>query len=420
MDKRRVVRRLLTAQGVNGFGDGLWFSIWAIYLTRIRDIPAANMGLAMGIGGVIGLLAAVPIGVMAERRGPREVLGTVIVLRGLIMIAYVFVGGFWSLLLVTSFFSAVQSSAVGVRVTLVYGLMEPDSRLRVLAQGRVVQHITYAAGAGIAILVLASDRQTVFVAAVLVDALALLLTGALTMLVPSVPPVPHDRQHSGTRALRDLPYVAIMGSTALLSLCWALLSSGLPLWIAEDTRAPLWTAGLAVVVSSAAIAVFQVRISRRSVRIAGAVRSSRISATALAVCCVVFAAAAWTRSPVIATTVIILGMGAHIVGELYYVSSRWGLSLGLMAKNAEGQYQGVTAGTEAAAVAMGPALVTSLVVGLSEVGWVILAALFLLSAVPVGALGRRAARDGFRVGHQEPEEPRDVGPAEVPAGPATP
>ncbi|MFD3328031.1 MFS transporter [Streptomyces sp. NPDC058701] len=396
MDKRRIVRRLLTAQGVNGFGDGLWFSIWAIYLTQIRHIPAGSMGLAMGIGGLVGLLAAVPIGVAAERRGPREVLCTVIVLRGLAMIAYVFVGGFWSLLLVTTLFSAVQSSGVGVRVTLVYGLMPAEDRVKVLAQGRVVQHIAYAAGAGGAMLVLASGQPSVFVVAVLVDALALLATAALTMIVPSVPPVPRERRRSGTQALRDVPYVSIMSTTALLSLCWALLATGLPLWIAQGTRAPLWTAGLAVVVSSVAIALFQVRVSQRSVEIPAAVRATRISALALAACCLIFAAVSWARSPLLATCVIIGGMAAHVVGELYYVSSRWGLSLGLMAKNAEGQYQGVTASTEAAVVAMGPALVTSLVTGLSEIGWVILAGLFVLSAAPVKALTRRATRDTFR------------------------
>jgi hypothetical protein len=411
VQKRQVVRRLLAGQGVTGFGDGLWFSIWAIYLTEIRHIPAGDMGLGMGIGGALGLLAAVPIGVLAERRGPREVLGAVILLRGLAMVAYVFVGGFWSLLLVTAFFSAVQSSGSGVRVTLVYRLMPSESQLRVLAQSRVVQHIAYALGAGAATLVLASDRRPVFVAAVLVNALTLAVTAALTMLVPSVPPVPRERQRSGTQALRDLPYVAIMGSTALLSLCWALLASGLPLWIARDTRAPLWTAGLAVVVSSAAIAVFQVRVSGRAVAVPAAVRSSRISALALAGCCLVFAAAAWPHSPVLATAVIIAGMAAHIVGELYYVSSRWELSLGLMAKNAEGQYQGVAAGTEAAAVAMGPALVTALVTGLHGTGWLALAGLFVLCALPVGALSRRAVRDGFRAVTADQRE------AEVPQSP---
>jgi hypothetical protein len=397
MKKRGTVPLLLSGQAVNGFGDGLWFSVWAIFFTRIQHIPAESMGLAIGIGGVAGFLAAMPVGTAADRHGPREVLVAVIALRGLASIAYIFAGDFWSLLVVSCCYSAVQSSGVGVRVSLVYQLLGKEQQLRVLAQGRVVQHIAYAAGAGVAMLVLADGSRFVFVASILVNAATFFVTAVLMLALPSVPSVPADRQRSGTEVLRDLPYVGLMSTTALLALCWALLSSGLPLWIAEGTEAPLWTAGLAVALSSLAIALFQVRVSRQAVNIPRSVRASRVSACALAGCCLVFAAAAWAHQPLLATLVIVVGMGAHIVGELYYVSSRWGLSLGFMVKEAEGQYQGLTAGTEAGTTALGPALVTSLVSGLREVGWVVLALLFLLSAAPVGSLSRRALRDSRRV-----------------------
>ncbi|MGW3558876.1 MFS transporter [Streptomyces sp. NPDC000963] len=397
MKKRATVPLLLGGQAVNGFGDGLWFSIWAIYFTRIQHIPAESMGLAIGIGGVAGFLAAIPVGTAADRRGPREVLFLIVLLRGTASAAYIFVDGFWSLLLVSCCYSAVQSSGVGVRVSLVYQLMDKDNSLRVLAQGRVVQHIAYAAGAGAAMLVLADGGRSVFVASILVNAVTFAVAAVLTLALPHVPATPVERRQKGTAVLRDLPYVGLMSTTALLSLCWPLLSSGLPLWIAEGTEAPLWTAGLAVAVSSLAIALFQVRVTRQAVDIPRSVRSNRISALALACCCLVFAAAAWAGSPLLATLVIVLGMGAHVVGELFYVSSRWGLSLGFMVKEAEGQYQGLTASTESGATALGPALVTALVSGAREAGWLVLGALLLLSTVPVGALSRRAERDPRRV-----------------------
>ncbi|MGA4844836.1 MFS transporter [Streptomyces sp. G5(2025)] len=397
MSKRGIVLRLLAGQGVNGFGDGLWFSIWAIFFTRVQDIPAESMGLAIGIGGVAGFLAAVPVGTAADRYGPREVLVVVIALRGLASVAYIFAGDFWSLLIVSCCYSAVQSSGVGVRVSLVYQLLDKDDRLRVLAQGRVVQHIAYAAGAGVAMLVLADGRHWVFIASILVNASTFLVTAVLMLTLPSVAPTPVERQHSGTAVLRDLPYLSLMSVTSLLALCWALLSSGLPLWIMEGTSAPLWTVGLAVAVSSLAIALFQVRVTRQAVNIPRSVRASRISALALAACCVIFAMAAWAHHPLLATLIILTGMGAHIIGELYFVSSRWGLSLGFMVKEAEGQYQGLTAATESGTTALGPALVTALVSGLRETGWVLLGVLFLLSAAPVGPLARWAGRDPRRV-----------------------
>jgi hypothetical protein len=404
MKKRGVVPLLLAGQAVNGLGDGLWFSVWAIFFTRVQHIPAESMGLAIGIGGVAGFLAAIPVGNAADRHGPREVLVTVIALRGVASVAYIFAGDFWSLLLVSCCYSAVQSSGVGVRVSLIYQLLPKDARLRVLAQGRVVQHIAYAAGAGVAMLVLADGSRFAFIVSILVNAATFFVTAVLMLALPSVPAVPAERQRSGTEVLRDLPYLGLMSTTALLALCWALLSSGLPLWIAEGTEAPLWTAGLAVALSSLAIALFQVRVSRQAVDIPRSVRASRVSAVALAVCCLLFAAAAWARQPLLATLVIVAGMAAHIVGELYYVSSRWGLSLGFMVKEAEGQYQGLTAGTEAGTTALGPALVTSLVSGLREAGWAVLALLFLLSAVPVGRLSRLAQRDPRRVAWAERKE----------------
>jgi len=409
MSQRAIVVRLLTAQGVNGFGDGLWFSIWAIFFTRIQGVPAEQMGLAVGLGGAIGLLAATPAGVLADRRGPREVLGTVIVLRGLAMASYALVGGFWSLLLVTICFTAVQSSGAGIRVSLVYGLMPTEARLRVLAQSRVVQHIAYAAGAGVAAVVLSVDQKWIFVAAVLLNATTFLATAFITVQVPHVPPVPVERRRGSTQAIRDLPYVSIMMSTAVLAFCWAMLSSGLPLWIAAHTSAGTWTAALAVALSSIFIALFQVQVAKQGNGIPRAVRSARVSGAALALSCVVFALAAWPTSSVAATVIIVLGVGAHVLGELYYVSSRWALSLGLMARDAEGQYQGVQASTEAIAVALGPAVVTTLVIGLAGTGWLILGAILALAVAPTRVLADWAMRNKDRVAAVEAASAQPVG-----------
>ena len=203
------------------------------------------------------------------------------------------------------------------------------------------------------------------------------------------------REVEGVRVLAealDLPFVALMSSTALLALCWALLSSGLPLWLQRHSVAPVWLAPLAVLAGSLLIALFQVRVSRQGERLVGAVRSSWRSSGALALCCVFFAAAAWPSSVWLAALVVVLGTGLHVVGELYYVAARWGMSLKLMAKGAEGQYQAVAATTEGAVVALGPALVTTLVTGAHAVGWMVLALLFVACSAPVASLCRAMLR----------------------------
>ncbi|MBP8532529.1 hypothetical protein [Streptomyces sp. MK37H] len=129
-------------------------------------------------------------------------------------------------------------------------------------------------------------------------------------------PVPVARRGPGTRAVRDVPFLALMSTTALLSLCRPLLSSGLPLWLQYRTAAPVWLAPVTVVVSSRFIALYQVRVTRQGESLRGAVRSTRKAAAALGVCCMLFAAAAWPAHAPLASPVVLAGRAAHIPGEL--------------------------------------------------------------------------------------------------------
>jgi len=83
---------------------------------------------------------------------------------------------------------------------------------------------------------------------------------------------------------------------------------------------------------------------------------------------------------------LLLAGAVHVVGELLFVASSWGLSIALMPPNAPGQYQGMFATGEAAALMAAPALITLLVVTWGQPGWLVLATIFLLataSAIPV-------------------------------------
>ncbi|MFF9899335.1 MFS transporter [Streptomyces longispororuber] len=388
--ERGVVRKLLYSEAVSAFGGGLWFSMWAVYLTSVKGIPAASMGLAMGLGGGVGLLAAVPVGALADRRGARQVFVAVSVARGLLVLLFLTTSGFWSLLGAAALFTAAETSGRGVKVTLVYLLMPDDRRLTVLAQARVVQHITYAAGAGAAAWVLSTDTAGPYYAALAVVALAAFLSALVLIGLPYTAPVPASRRSPGTKAVRDIPFLTLMSTTALLSLCWPLLSSGLPLWLQYRTAAPVWLAPVTVVVSSLFIALYQVRVTRQGKSLRGAVRSTRKAGLALAVCCMLFAAAAWPSGALLASLFILAGLAAHVYGELHYVASRWGLSLRLMRRDAEGEYQGLAASTEGAVATVGPALITTLVTGALVGGWAVLAVVFVAAAVPTPALCRRA------------------------------
>ena len=59
---------------VNTFGFGLVVTSLVLYFTRVVHLGSLQVGLGLTISGLIGLVAGVPVGVLADRHGPRTVV----------------------------------------------------------------------------------------------------------------------------------------------------------------------------------------------------------------------------------------------------------------------------------------------------------------------------------------------------------
>jgi hypothetical protein len=213
---------------------------------------------------------------------------------------------------------------------------------------------------------------------------------AYALLVASVPRVATARAAGRRlRVVHDRPYMTLAGLVGMLALCWAMLSSGLPLWVALHTDAPRFIPALIVALNSLAIAGFQVRVSRTMGSPRAAARGAALSGLALAAACGLFAVTAGTGG-VLAVALLLAGGAAHVAGELLFVAASWGLSIPLMPRDAAGEYQGVFASGEATALLAAPALMTTLVAGWGQPGWIVLAAVFLVPAAAAAPATRWA------------------------------
>ncbi|MGW5718450.1 MFS transporter [Amycolatopsis sp. NPDC003865] len=386
------MRSLLWGRGVSALGDGLWFTIWALYFTRILGLPVVTVGAGMAVASAVGMAAAVPLGAFADRAGPRAVLVAVTLVRAAAMAGYLAVDGTASFLAVTVPFTALATGGTAIRTALVTGLVaDPARRLRVLAQQRVAQHVGYAAGAGLGALVLTADAPWAYTLAIAGNALSFLVLAGTTLLVPAPAAVPAARRAGARAVLRDRPYLCVAGVTAVLSLCWAMLSAGLPLWLAGSTRLPLGLGGVVVVLSSVGIAVFQVPFARFGRTARQAARTAVVSGVVLAASCLLLATTAGGGGAA-AVTVVVLAAVLHVVGELSYVAANWGLSVRLMREEAKGAYQGASEAATATVQMVGPGVFTLAVGGLGALGWVLVAVVFLVAVAPLPRLTRWALR----------------------------
>ncbi|WP_410592445.1 MFS transporter [Amycolatopsis sp. lyj-23] len=394
------MRSLLWGRGVSALGDGLWFTIWALYLTRIAGLPPVTVGAGLAVASAVGMVAAVPLGAFADRAGARAVLVVLTLVRAVAMAGYLAVGGTWSFLAVTVPFTALATGGTAVRTALITGLVaEPAQRVRALAQQRVAQHVGYAAGAGLGALVLTADTRWAYTVAIAGNAVSFLVLAGATLLVPAPTRTPGTAERPATRVvLGDRPYLCVTAATAVLSLCWAMLSTGLPLWLSGRTHLPLGLGGVVVVISSVGIAVFQVPFARFARTAGQAARTAVVSGGVLAASCVLLATTSG-GSGTAAVAVVGLAALLHVAGELGYVAANWGLSVRLMREDAKGAYQGATEAATATVQMVGPGVFTLAIGGLGGAGWLVVAVVFLAAVAPVPALTRWAIRT------RQPAEP---------------
>jgi hypothetical protein len=379
------LRRLAAGTLASAVGNGAWYTSWALFLTRSVGLSPGQVGLGMTAAGVAGLACATPAGYLADRLGAREVYATLLGVQAAAALAYLAVGGMPAFVVVACIAEAARSGG-GARNALVLGLT--DEHLTALGALRSISHLGWAGGALAGAVIIGVDSRAGYVALLVLNAASYLAYAGLVLSVPRVGVAPRRR---GLRAVRHRPYVTLAGLVGVLALCWAMLSSGLPLWVALHTDAPRSISAVIVVLNSLAIALLQVRVSRVMVSAGAAARGAVLSGSVLAASCVLFALTAGGSGAAV-VALFLVAAAVHTAGELLFVVASWGLSIPLMPRGAAGEYQGVFATGEATALMAAPALMTTLVADWGQPGWLVLAAIFLLPALAAVPVTRWALR----------------------------
>lgn len=365
----------------SAIGSGLWFTIWALYLTRRIGLSDGQAGLALSIAGAVGFLVPAPLGRIADRCGSRDTYAILLAGEGLAVAGFLFCRTFAEVVVVAALTAACDQGKTGVRTALVAQLAPAAGRLSALASLRACSHAGDAIGAGLGAAVIGLGSGTAYSVGILVNALTYVVYALAVLRVPRVPPPATSRRRVPLQAFRDLPFVTLAALSGFLTLCWGLMSAGLPLWITGDTRAPHALSGVIILISSVAIAAFQVTFSRGVRTPSDASRAAWRSGISLAACCGLVALSAGPAA--LPATLLLLGAGvAHVVGELWFVAASWGLSVPLMRADRPAEYQGVFATGEALAIMLAPALMSGVIVPGGPTAWLVLGVAFAL----VGAL----------------------------------
>jgi MFS family permease len=397
----RFVTSLIPASGprriyafsvlVNIFGFGLIMTAIPLYATKIVHLSAARAGLGLTIAGLIGVAATIPIGDLADRRGPRGTVQAVMLVQAAAAICYLFVRNFTEFTVVATLdtlsMNASLSADGGALLRRVGGEEAAEFRAQIQAVINLGISLGVAAcGAAVQIGTPAAYRS-LFV----VNALTFLVAWMIVRRLPRYEPLPKPEGGRRWEVVADKPFVAYTVLSGAMFIQYFVIIFLLPLWVVDHTHAPRWSISLFVLINTVLVVLFQVRIGRNiktlhqggnAFRRAGIIFLFSCSAMGLAE-----GIPAWAALLLLAAAVAL-----HTYGELWHASGSYALDFGLAPQHAQGQYQGLVGIGNGLGQAAAPVLLIGVCLSLGRTGFFALGACFALIASTAPAVARWGER----------------------------
>ncbi|MGW3416654.1 MFS transporter [Streptomyces phaeochromogenes] len=387
-------RVLALAQLSNSVGDGAYYVTSALYFTHVVGLAPARVGLGLTVAWAVGSLVGVPLGRLADRRGPRGTAVLLALATSVAVASFLVVRGFVPFVLAACVYASAQSGLAAARQALLAGLVSREERTGLLAHLQSTLNAGLAVGAGLGGLALHMGTREAYLGVFALDAVSFLLCAAVLLRLPVVRAV-HARvadekgRGDALGVLRDRPYALVTLLNTVLLLRMPLLSLGIPLWISERTEAPTWLVSALFVLNTGAVMLFQVRMARGVRGPESATRAVRRSGLVMLAACAVFALSAGV-SPWVAVGVLTVGAVLQVVAEMQQSAGSWQLSFDLAPADRVGEYQGFFGTGVTVARTAGPLVLTSLLVGWGTPGWLLLGGLMLAASYAMGPAVRWA------------------------------
>ena len=387
----RPQRIYLLTTLINTYGIGLILTAMTLYAIKVVHLTAARAGLALTIAGLVGLLAAMPMGALADRRGPRGISRLAMLLMAASAVGFVlFARDFGTYLIVAT----VQGAALSASVTADVALLRRvggEEATTFRAQTQAVLNLGISLGVATCGVAIQLNTVNAYRALFLGQALTSLIGVVVLGRLPKFEPLPGAHEESVVAALKDRPFLAYAVLSGAMYMQYFVLTLLLPVWVVYHTHAPRWSVSAFVIVNTVLVVLFQVRIGKTvqtikrggaAIRRAGVIFLVSCSAMGLAA-----GIPAWAALLLLGAAVVL-----HTYGELWHSSGTFALDFGLAPEHAQGQYQALVGMGNGAGQALSPFVLIGLVLAGGRLGFVLLGAWFALLGLAAPAVARWGER----------------------------
>lgn len=359
------------ASAVSGTTTGLFLSGSALFFTHYAGFSAAEVAFATSIGGLVAVLARLPLGRLADRRGGAAIWIAGTCLQALIFVLYIGVNT--SLLLVLAF-SAESLGAAASSAGRNRNVADIDSTTKseIRAYMRVVFNCGIALGSLIAALIAALPRENL-PGIVIVASIACSLEAIIVWfrLLRMDEPTTSRQAKSSTPVIRNSKILVLGAINTVVSLQAPLFSVILPLLIVTQLNVPGSMVAACVVINLIIVLVLQIRLSRGIDQIKNAALAQRRGGILLALG--VLGLSATKASGDFQIIILVVSVLLLSIAEIEITNGTWAVGYILAPRFRAGEYLSIYALGGDLAWMIGPVLLIGPIVYGGLLGPVVLA-----------------------------------------------
>jgi MFS family permease len=373
--------RYAVASIIDSAASGMWPPFSLLFLIHAQHLPVTGAGAGLTVGGLVGLTVGPAAGMVLDRIGPATLVIASNVIRAAGFALYPQVTTVWFTVVVATVISMGDRLFWTANAPFVRAVSKGERDIeRLLGRQSIGRFAGFGLGAGLTAVMPDTTDPTLYVTVTYL--VAGLLVVCAVILVGAKPP--HTRAKADARwavVLKDRRYVGMCATQILFCLASVSKYTILPIAVIDVLHGPQWVSGAAMIIGTAVYVIAQepvLRVAERHPRSKGMMLAATMFAGSFAVMAI------GTAFPLpVMMAVILVASGVMSLAETIFSPLATAAASEAAPPGAQGRASALFQLTWGTAMAVGPALLTSLLSAGLPVLWVTMT---LISAAAIPAV----------------------------------
>ncbi len=377
-------------------GEGTFMTGSAVFFTQIVGLTAAQVGLGLTFAGIGAFLAALPMGQLVDRFGPKKMWAVSATGQAAMFAVWPFITGFKGYVAMAVTMEVIGALGGAAHGAYTIDALPPGERVKSRAYMYSALNVGFTLGSLMGGIALAFHSNDVLHALPWFTAAVFLVNGAA---ITRLPRASHDERTPEERKVKvagpgPLRNPGWLLTTFFGGVFWTnqvLLNVVIPLWLVQKTDAPRVLLAF-LFGTNTVMCIFLPMAAARGVKdVPTALKAMRVSSSFFVVSCLITLA---THDTVGWVTIALVWLGHVTVtgAELYLSAASWTFEAELMDPRQRGAYQGAAELSSTLGRVWAPALYTFLAMNWGAVGWLLIASIIVVATIGIHPSTRLARR----------------------------